>query len=91
MECKQWTHGNNRQTYIDFCKLACEDEGIFQKLKSMKEYSMVEKPTPAYKICGEWLLNVYIQKYKQHLNLLEIGISNDKYLQLNARWRIIFE
>jgi len=80
MECKEWMH-TSRLTYIDLCKLACENDGIFQKLKSMKEYSMVEKPTLSYKICGEWLLNVYIKNYNQYLNLLEIGILNDTYLQ----------
>ena len=42
---------------------------------------MILKSSSIYKICGEWLLNVYIQKYKHYLKLLEIGISNDKYLQ----------
>ena len=32
------------------------------------------------KIVGEWLINIYIKKYPRHLNLLEIGILNDTYL-----------
>lgn len=80
MNCNKWSN-ESRLNYINLCKIACDDNNIFQKLKSMKEYSVVEKPVPSYKICGEWLLKVYIKNYYQYLNLLEIGIMNDTYLQ----------
>jgi len=80
MDCTKWNYSKGN-TYLELCKRAYEDDNIFQKLKSNKDYSMVEKPVLNYKIVGEWLLNVYIKKYKKYLHLLEIGILNDQYLE----------
>lgn len=78
MECQKWNNG--RDKYINLCKIALEDNIIFNNLKNNKNYGMVEKFDKNYKICGEWLINILFKKYPKNIDLLEIGIENDKFL-----------
>tara|TARA_A100001037_G_scaffold235101_1_gene213926 strand:- start:6 stop:830 length:825 start_codon:yes stop_codon:yes gene_type:complete len=79
MICAKWNENKSRNKYIQLCKQALEDDFTFNNIKSHPNYSMVEKANITYKLCGEWLLNVYFNNYPNMLHFLEYGIDNDKY------------